>query len=152
MRCADGRNHELLIVSLICETTRRPGKQYIKRMLPWFVIPECNIRLDLLVHLLKLVERHLGAGMRLAHEQADAVIGSASERTVARHLEWLRRLIAANVLKASELVAECWRRSRRCPRYAPAVAAGRSCTVICWRSRLPDAAHVVAARSAPCPE
>ena len=56
MRCADGRNHELVIVSLICEEAKRQHKQYTKRMLPWFVIPECNIRLDLVLNLLKLVE------------------------------------------------------------------------------------------------
>ena len=81
VRCADGRNHELVIVSLICAEAKRQGKQYTKRMLPWFVIPECNIRLDLVVKLLQLVERDPGSGMRLAHEQADAVIGSASELT-----------------------------------------------------------------------
>ena len=106
VRCVDGRNHELVIVSLICAAARRQGKQYTKRMLPWFVIPECNIRLDLVVNLLKLVERDPVAGMRLAYEQADAVIGSASERTVARHLGWVRRLVAASVLEASELLSE----------------------------------------------
>ena len=106
VRCPDGRNHELVIVSLICAAARQQGKQYTKRMLPWFVIPECNIRLDLVANLLKLVERHPGTGMRLAYEQADAVIGSASERTVARHLGWVRRLIAGSVLEASELLVK----------------------------------------------
>ena len=36
----------------------------------------------------------------------DAVIGSASERTVARHLGRVRSLIAASVLEASELLVE----------------------------------------------
>jgi hypothetical protein len=31
-------------------------------MLPWFVIPECNIRLDLVLNLLKLEELDLGSG------------------------------------------------------------------------------------------
>ena len=106
MRCADGRNHELVIVSLICAEAKRQHKQYTKRMLPWFVIPECNIRLDLVLKLLKLVERDPGAGIRLAYEQADTVIGSVSERTIARHLGWARRLIAASVLEARELLAE----------------------------------------------
>ena len=57
MRCADGRNHELVIVSLICQEAKQQHKQYTKRMLPWFVIPECNIRLDLMLNLLKLEER-----------------------------------------------------------------------------------------------
>ena len=67
MRCADGRNHELVIVSLICQEAKQQHKQYTKRMLPWFVIPECNIRLDLVLNLLKLVERHPSGGMRLAY-------------------------------------------------------------------------------------
>ena len=40
----------------------RQHKQYTKRMLPWFVIPECNIRLDLVLNLLKLEELDLGSG------------------------------------------------------------------------------------------
>ena len=106
VRCADGRNHRILILSCICEEARRRGKQYTKRMLPWFVIPECNIRLDLAVNLLKLVERHPGTGMRLAYEHGAGVIGSVSERTIARHLEWVRRLVAASVMEASELLVE----------------------------------------------
>ena len=90
MRCADGRNHELVIVSLICQEAKQQHKQYTKRMLPWFVIPECNIRLDLMLNLLKLEERHPAAGAALAYEQADAVIGSACEHTIARHLKWAR--------------------------------------------------------------
>ena len=106
VRCADGRNHQLVIVSLICEQAKRQGKQYTKRMLPSFVIPECNIRLDLAVNLLQLVERHPGSGMKLAYKHGAGVIGSVSERTIARHLGWVRRLIAASVLEASELLAE----------------------------------------------
>ena len=106
MRCADGRNHELVIVSLICQEAKQQHKQYTKRMLPWFVIPECNIRLDLMLNLLKLEERHPAAGAALAYEQADAVIGSACEHTIARHLKWARRLVAEGTLEASELMAE----------------------------------------------
>ena len=106
VRCADGRNHQLLIVSLICKEARRQGNPYTKRILPWFVIPECNIRLDLVLNLLKLVERHPSDGQKLAYGRADAVIGSACEHTIARHLRWARRLVADSALEASELVAE----------------------------------------------
>ena len=106
MRCADGRNHYLLIVSIICQEAKQQHKQYTKRLLPWFVIPECNIRLDLVLNLLKLEERHPTAGAALAYAHADAVIGSACERTIARHLRWARRLAAATVLEASELLVE----------------------------------------------
>ena len=106
MRCADGRNHRLLIVSLICQEAKQQHQQYTKRILPWFVIPECNIRLDLVLNLVKLQERHPSGGTALAYAQADAVIGSACEGTIARHLQWARRLAAATVLEASELLAE----------------------------------------------
>ena len=105
MRCADGHNHQLLIVSLICQEAKQQHKQYTKRILPWFVIPECNIRLDLVLNLMKLEERH-PSGAALAYEQADAVIGSACERTVARHLQWARRLVADTKLEASERLVE----------------------------------------------
>ena len=106
VRCADGRNHRLLIVSVICEEAKRQRKQYTKRILPWFVIPECNIRLDLVLNLLRLVRRQPDAGTRLAYEHGARVIGSVSERTIRRHLGWAQRLIAASTLEASELVAE----------------------------------------------
>ena len=109
VRCADGRNHRILILSCICEEARRQGKQYTKRMLPWFVIPECNIRLDLVLNLHRLVARHPKGpevGMKLAYERAAGVIGSICEHTIARHLEWVRQLIAANVLEAGKLMAE----------------------------------------------
>ena len=107
VRCADGRNHELVIVSLVCAEAKRQGKQYTKRMLPWFVIPECNIRLDLVLNLLKLAQRPPPrGGQKLARERAAAVIGSACERTMTRHLEWLRWLVAESTREASELMAE----------------------------------------------
>ena len=106
VRCADGRNHRLLIVSLICAEARRQGKQCTKRILPWFVIPECNIRLDLVLNLLQLLERQPDAGMSLAYEHGAGVIGSFCERTMARHLGWVQHLIAASMLEASKLVAE----------------------------------------------
>ena len=106
VRCADGRNHQLVIVSLICQKAKQQHKQYTKRILPWFVIPECNIRFDLVLNLLKLEEQTPSGGRALAYAQADAVIGSASEHTAARDLRWARRLVADTLLEASELVVE----------------------------------------------
>ena len=85
---------------------RTQSTQYTKRILPWFVVPECNIRLDLVLNLMKREERHPSGGAALAYEQADAVIGSACERTIARHRQWARRLVADTKLEASELLVE----------------------------------------------
>ena len=101
VRCTDGSNHQHLIVVIICERAREAGTQYTKRMLPWFVIPECNIRLDLVLELRK---KHPTAGSARAHGYA--VIGSACERTIARHLLWVDDTIAAMLLEVNEWVAE----------------------------------------------
>jgi len=42
----EGTNQSILIVSIICEGAKQLGRQYTKRMLPEFVVPECNIRHD----------------------------------------------------------------------------------------------------------
>ena len=55
---------------------------------------------------IELVVGDPGIGMRLAYEHAADVIGSVSERTIARHLGWVRRLVAASVLEAGELLVE----------------------------------------------
>lgn len=101
VRCADGVNHQIVIVSIICETAKQAGSQYTKRILPSFVIPECNIRLDLVV---QLMER-LAEDDEVDYDQAYALVGSACERTIDRHLDWARRLTAATVLEAVELLA-----------------------------------------------
>ena len=104
VRCTDGSNHQHLIVVIICERAREAGAQYTKRMLPWFVIPECNIRLDLVLELRK---KHPTAGS--ARDHGYAVIGSATdarERTIARHLLWVDDNIAAMLLEVNEWVAE----------------------------------------------
>ena len=101
VRCADGGNHRLRIAVIICERAREAGTQYTKRILPRFVIPECNIRLDLV---LQLREQHPTA--RSARDHGYAVIGSACERTIARHLQRVEDNIAAMLLEVNEWVAE----------------------------------------------
>ena len=101
VRCSDGRNHQLLIVVIICGRAQRAGIPYTKRMLPPFVIPECNIRLDLV---LRLRQQH--TANRSARGNAYALIGSVCERTIARHLRWAQEHSAATLLEVNELVAE----------------------------------------------
>ena len=102
VRCADGVNHRIAIVSIICERAKQAGSQYTKRILPEFVIPECNIRLDLVV---QLMEQLADDDDEVDYDQAYALVGSACERTIDRHLDWARRLMAATVLEAIEVLA-----------------------------------------------
>ena len=101
VRCADGSNHQFPIAVIICEQAQRAGTQYTKRMLPGFVIPECNIRLDLV---LQLREQH--PTERSARGASYALIGSVCERTIARHLRCAQDNIAATLLEVNELVAD----------------------------------------------
>ena len=101
VRCTDGRNHQHPIVAIICERAHRAGTQYTKRILPLFVIPECNIRLDLVLQLRKQHPTD-----HSARGNAYAVIGSACERTIARHLQGAEQNIAATLLEVNEWVAE----------------------------------------------
>lgn len=102
VRCADGQNHQVQIVSIICERAKQEGRQYTKRILPPFVIPECNIRLDLV---LALLAKHRSATAAVDYDQAYALVGSASERTIDRHLRWAWRLVAATALSVIEVLA-----------------------------------------------
>ena len=102
VRCPDGRNHQIVIVSIICETAKQAGRQYTKRILPSFVIPECTIRLDLVI---QLMEKLAAGDAPVDYDQAYALVGSACERTIDRHLGWARRVLAATVLEAIELLA-----------------------------------------------
>ena len=101
VRCADGSNHQFPIAVIICEQAREAGAQYTKRMLPGFVIPECNIRLDLV-----LQQREQHPTERSARGAAYALIGSACERTIARHLRCAQENIATTLLEVNELVAD----------------------------------------------
>ena len=65
------------------------------------MIPECNIRLDLV---LRLRQQH--TANRSARRNAYALIGSVCERTIARHLQWAQEHSAATLLEVNELVAE----------------------------------------------
>lgn len=105
VRCADGRNHQIDIVSIICETAKQAGSQYTKRILPSFVIPECNIRLDLVVQLMEQMADDEVGDDEVDYDRAYALVGSACELTIDRHLGWARRLMAATVLEAVELLA-----------------------------------------------
>ena len=101
VRCPDGRNHQLLIVSIICEQAKQQGTQYTKRILPPFAIPECNIRLDLVLRLMA----QQGTATAVNYDTAYALVGSACEGTIARHLQWAQQQVAATLLEVSKLLA-----------------------------------------------
>ena len=100
VRSAEGENQEILIVSIICYEAKRRGRQYTKRMLPEFVIPECNIRLD---RVLKLVQAR--SVRSVDSDEACRMLGAMDERTVRRHLWWAEQVIEVTLVALSEVLA-----------------------------------------------
>jgi hypothetical protein len=100
VRTGEERNSKIFILAIYCLRAKRQGRQYTKRLLPPFVIPECNITLD---NVLRYLEAH--PGQPIDYDAASAALGSYDERTLKRHIlagvETIRR---AGVL-AGELLA-----------------------------------------------
>lgn len=90
IRTEEEENTEILIVSIYCRRARESGRQYTKRILPVFVIPGCNITLE---NVLLYLRRH-AEGEKIDYEEASYLLGSYDNRTIRRHVEAARLMIA----------------------------------------------------------
>lgn len=95
-----GTNQIILIVSILCERAKQLGKQYTKRMLPEFVIPECNIRHD---RVLAVVAGQQAE--RIDISLAGEILGTVCERTIRRHVRAIEGMITEAMKEAAELLA-----------------------------------------------
>ena len=73
-------NYEIVVCVIICHIAKRAGKQYTKRILPLFVIPECNISLENVLEMY----RAMPAG-RIDYDSASKLFGTVCEKTMRRH-------------------------------------------------------------------
>jgi len=96
----EGTNQSILIVSIICERAEQLGRQYTKRMLPEFAIPECNIRHDRVLVLVADLQ-----GERIDYSLAGELLGTVCERTILRHVQAMRRMIGEALVEAAVLLA-----------------------------------------------
>jgi hypothetical protein len=100
VRTEEEGNSEILILAIYCLRAKKQGRQYTKRMLPPFVIPECNITLENVLRYL-----HCRPEQNIDYDAASAMLGSYDPRTLKRHiLLGLRMIQEANVLMAELLV------------------------------------------------
>jgi hypothetical protein len=100
VRTEEEGNREILIVAIYCVRAKKQGRQYTKRMLPPFVIPECNITLENVLRYL-----HCRREQSIDYDAASAILGSYDPRTLKRHiLLGLRMIQKANMLMAELLV------------------------------------------------
>ena len=91
-----GENTDITIVSILCRTAKRRGKQYTKRLLPPFVIPFCQIaREGVLAYLRRFPDG------RMIYRIGSAMLGARDPRTIRRHLS----MAAAEIGKAVLILA-----------------------------------------------
>ncbi len=100
IRTGEERNSKILILAIYCLQAKRKGRQYTKRILPPFVIPECNITLE---NVLGYLDAH--PGQPIDYDAASAGLGSYDERTLKRHIRAGVEIIQRAGVLAGELLA-----------------------------------------------
>ncbi len=90
-------NVEIVICVIMCRNAKRDGRQYTKRILPPFVIPECNISLENDLRMFTVMPNG-----PIDYDSASELLGTICEKTIRRHY----RMAAAYIEIAVSLVAE----------------------------------------------
>lgn len=86
-------NIEIIIFSIYCPYAKAAGRQYTKRILPYFVIPECNI---CLINVFNFYTTCLPSG-KINYSMSARTLGTVNVRTINRHYNMVRTyLLQAN--------------------------------------------------------
>ena len=81
-------NTDIFIFSIYCIRAKKRGWQYTKRILPPFVIPECNIML------VNVWDYIVGYPNDVIHyEEAGIILGTLDNRTIRRHIQLVWQMI-----------------------------------------------------------
>jgi len=96
----DGENKKITIAAIFCETAKARGNQYTKRILPPFVIPECNITL---ANVLECIRRYPDGTFE--YREVSKLLGTVSMRTIRRHLKQAQAFIEQTNLYISEFLS-----------------------------------------------
>jgi hypothetical protein len=83
-------NTAIFIFVAYCPDSKKRGNQYTKRILPPFLIPECNITLE---NCLKMVKE----GRKVNIDRACELLGTYCERTVRRHFRQLNQVLQQTI-------------------------------------------------------
>ena len=96
----DGENKKITIVVIFCKTAKNRGNQYTKRILPPFVIPECNITL---ANVLECIRRYPAGSFE--YKVVSKLLGTVCMRTIRRHLKQAQAFIEQTNLYVSEFLS-----------------------------------------------
>ena len=100
VRSREEENIEIIIVVTHCKTAKERGDQYTKRLLPHFVIPECNIDLE---NVLQYIVLHPDGSVDF--DEASQMLGTQDIRTIRKHIARAMEIIKKTNLRASEILA-----------------------------------------------
>lgn len=100
IRSREEENIEIIIIVIICKTAKERGDQYTKRLLPHFVIPECNIDLE---NVLQYIVLHPDGSVDI--EKASQMLGTQDIRTIHKHISRAMEIVNKTNLTASEVLA-----------------------------------------------
>lgn len=74
-------NEEITILAIFCNTAKKRGDQYTKRIMPAFVTPGCNIMLS---NVMEYVAQH--PQERINYAKAQMSLGAKDRRTIRKHI------------------------------------------------------------------
>lgn len=100
VRSREEENIEIIIIVIHCRTAKERGDQYTKRLLPHFVIPECNIDLE---NVLQYIVLHPDGSVDF--DEASQMLGTQDIRTICKHITRGMKIIKRTNLRASEILA-----------------------------------------------
>ncbi len=100
IRTGEEENTEILIFSIYCIRAKKKGWQYTKRILPLFVIPECNITL---ANVWRYIVRYPDGVIR--YGEAGIILGSYDNRTIRRHILLVWHMIGSANLGLMEFLS-----------------------------------------------
>ena len=95
------KNEKIDIFAIFCKAAKQRGDQYTKRILPPFVIPECNI---MLVYTIVYITEHPQEGINYA--KAEITLGAKDPRTIRKHIFEGRKVIDKTNIELTQVLSE----------------------------------------------
>ena len=94
-------NLRIIIFSIFCRYAKATGKQYTKRILPYFVIPECNI---CLINVFKFYQISMTTG-KIRYDIANNIMGTICIQTINRHYGMVTQYLSQTILTTASYKA-----------------------------------------------
>ncbi|HYX07062.1 MAG TPA: hypothetical protein VE912_10055 [Bacteroidales bacterium] len=95
------KNIQIKIFSIYCSYAKAEGRQYTKRILPYFVIPECNI---CLVNIFAFYKDSQPSG-KPDYSKTAGILGTVDERTIKRHYNMVATYIRQTIVEIAHFLS-----------------------------------------------